>query len=159
MFPISKALEKRRTIASKRFLMKKQIVQVEIAPYQRIAKPIDENIRGMGTIEEDPDYIEFLKNLEAQKTKICRARRRDSYNKKVQSRINLLRTLQLNRTWYNTCLYGEKMKRGRYYNVRLKRKERRERKKARTRKNRKVITSCGATPSEARVTRRSGSGG
>ena len=53
--------------ASKRFLMKKQIVQVEIAPYQRIAKPIDENIRGMGTIEEDPDYIEFLKNLEAQK--------------------------------------------------------------------------------------------
>ena len=53
--------------ASKRFLMKKQIVQVEIAQYQRIAKPIDENIRGMGTIEQDPDYIEFLKNLEAQK--------------------------------------------------------------------------------------------
>ena len=53
--------------ASKRFMMKKQIVQVEIAPYQRIAKPIDENIPGMGTIEQDPDYIEFLKNLEAEK--------------------------------------------------------------------------------------------
>ena len=53
--------------AAKCFLFKDHIVQVEIAPYQRIAKPADEHIRSMGTIESDPDYIGFLENLEARK--------------------------------------------------------------------------------------------
>jgi hypothetical protein len=53
--------------ASKRFVLKKQMVQVEMAPYQGIAIPLDEDNRDMGTIESDPDFIKFMKNLEARK--------------------------------------------------------------------------------------------
>jgi len=55
--------------ASKRFVLKKQMVQVEMAPYQGIAIPLDEDYRDMGTIESDPDFIKFMENLEARKNK------------------------------------------------------------------------------------------
>ncbi len=52
---------------SKPFILEKQIVQVEISPYQVIPKPLQENNSKMGTIEDDEDYINFVKSLEESK--------------------------------------------------------------------------------------------
>lgn len=72
---------------------------VEFAPYQKIPKEHKTTDARQGTIDEDPDYVEFLNFLEAEKNKSKEAQddANDGLNpiEKLENRIAMVTGMEI----------------------------------------------------------------